>query len=264
MESLEATISASLHKNGARTFVLPGVLKATATAVPAKPKRKGKDPFTGEERMFAAKPASREGEDSRPQEAEARGSLVHLTVRRGPSSEMRMGAAHHGLRHGTPAAMAMHTRKWLVTGALLLASASMDFRIRAQPSPARRPAQGAECLRPSQPRRRDRHRARRIGPRPRRRSRAPGRRRHDDRQDAVGHDRSGDVSRCASRPLSPARHAPRDSARPNPPSFNVRRGETTQVLVDISLTFVAPGVEVVGPAAARAEKSPGGAAGADA
>jgi hypothetical protein len=47
-----------LHKNGARTFVLPGVLKATATAVPAKPKRKGKDPFTGEERVFAAKPAS--------------------------------------------------------------------------------------------------------------------------------------------------------------------------------------------------------------
>ncbi len=58
MESLEATISASLHKNGSRIFALPGVLKATATAVPAKPKRKGKDPFTGEERMFAAKPAS--------------------------------------------------------------------------------------------------------------------------------------------------------------------------------------------------------------
>jgi nucleoid DNA-binding protein len=58
MESLEATISASLHKNGSRTFTLPGVLKATATAVPAKPKRKGKDPFTGEERTFAAKPAS--------------------------------------------------------------------------------------------------------------------------------------------------------------------------------------------------------------
>jgi nucleoid DNA-binding protein len=58
MESLEATISASLHKNGSRTFTLPGVLKATAIAVPAKPKRKGKDPFTGEERVFAAKPAS--------------------------------------------------------------------------------------------------------------------------------------------------------------------------------------------------------------
>ena len=58
LASLEATIAAALHKNGARIFTLPGVLKATAFAVPAKPKRKGKDPFTGEERMFAAKPAS--------------------------------------------------------------------------------------------------------------------------------------------------------------------------------------------------------------
>jgi nucleoid DNA-binding protein len=58
LASLEATIGAALHKNGARIFTLPGVLKATAVAVPAKPKRKGKDPFTGEERMFAAKPAS--------------------------------------------------------------------------------------------------------------------------------------------------------------------------------------------------------------
>lgn len=58
LETLESTITASLHKNGARIFTLPGVLKASAVAVPAKPKRKGKDPFTGEERMFAAKPAS--------------------------------------------------------------------------------------------------------------------------------------------------------------------------------------------------------------
>ncbi len=58
LASIEATIAAALHKNGARIFTFPGVLKATAVAVPAKPKRKGKDPFTGEERMFAAKPAS--------------------------------------------------------------------------------------------------------------------------------------------------------------------------------------------------------------
>ena len=58
LASLEATMAAALHKNGVRIFTLPGVLKATAVAVPAKPKRKGKDPFTGEERMFAAKPAS--------------------------------------------------------------------------------------------------------------------------------------------------------------------------------------------------------------
>jgi nucleoid DNA-binding protein len=58
LASLEATMAAALHKNGARIFTLPGVFKATAVAVPAKPKRMGKDPFTGEERMFAAKPAS--------------------------------------------------------------------------------------------------------------------------------------------------------------------------------------------------------------
>lgn len=58
LASLEVTIAAALHKNGVRIFTLPGVLKATAVSVPAKPKRKGKDPFTGEERMFAAKPAS--------------------------------------------------------------------------------------------------------------------------------------------------------------------------------------------------------------
>jgi nucleoid DNA-binding protein len=58
LAALEATIAASLHKNGIRVFTLPGVLKASAQSVPAKPKRKGKDPFTGEERMFAAKPAS--------------------------------------------------------------------------------------------------------------------------------------------------------------------------------------------------------------
>ena len=58
LASLEGAIGASIHKKGAGTFTLPGLLKITAGAVPAKPKRKGKDPFTGEERVFAAKPAS--------------------------------------------------------------------------------------------------------------------------------------------------------------------------------------------------------------
>ncbi|UPG89083.1 HU family DNA-binding protein [Luteibacter aegosomaticola] len=58
LASLEAAISASVHKKGAGTFTLPGLLKITSVAVAAKPKRKGKDPFTGEERWFAAKPAS--------------------------------------------------------------------------------------------------------------------------------------------------------------------------------------------------------------
>jgi len=56
--ALEATILASVNKKGLGEFTLPGLLKITAINVPAKKKRMGKDPFTGEERMFAAKPAS--------------------------------------------------------------------------------------------------------------------------------------------------------------------------------------------------------------
>ena len=39
-------------------FTLHGLLKLSVLNVPAKKKRLGRDPFTGEERMFAAKPAS--------------------------------------------------------------------------------------------------------------------------------------------------------------------------------------------------------------
>ena len=56
--ALESTILLSLHKNGLGEFTLPGLLKVTAVKVPAKKKRFGKDPFTGEERWFPAKPAS--------------------------------------------------------------------------------------------------------------------------------------------------------------------------------------------------------------
>ena len=56
--ALEETIRASIGKKGPRTFVLPGLLKITAVAVPAKPARKGVNPFTGEETVFKAKPAS--------------------------------------------------------------------------------------------------------------------------------------------------------------------------------------------------------------
>jgi nucleoid DNA-binding protein len=58
LAALEATILASIHKKGLGEFTLPGLLKITAQNVPAKKKRLGKDPFTGQERMFAAKPAS--------------------------------------------------------------------------------------------------------------------------------------------------------------------------------------------------------------
>jgi nucleoid DNA-binding protein len=58
LAALEATMLASIHKKGLGEFTLPGLLKITAQNVPAKKKRFGKDPFTGVERMFAAKPAS--------------------------------------------------------------------------------------------------------------------------------------------------------------------------------------------------------------
>ena len=58
MAALEETLLASIHKKGAKEFTLPGLLKVVAQDVPAKKKRFGKDPFTGEDKWFAAKPAS--------------------------------------------------------------------------------------------------------------------------------------------------------------------------------------------------------------
>ena len=56
--SLEATILASLHKKGLGSFTLPGLLKVNVINVAAKKKRTGIDPFTKQERVFAAKPAT--------------------------------------------------------------------------------------------------------------------------------------------------------------------------------------------------------------
>ena len=58
LAALEGAIHASVSKKGAGNFTLPGVLKITAVSVPAKPKRKGINPFTKEEQTFAAKPAT--------------------------------------------------------------------------------------------------------------------------------------------------------------------------------------------------------------
>jgi nucleoid DNA-binding protein len=58
LATLEAAMLASVHKKGLGEFTLPGLLKVVVHNVPAKKKRMGKDPFTGVERMFAAKPAS--------------------------------------------------------------------------------------------------------------------------------------------------------------------------------------------------------------
>jgi len=58
LAALEGAVVGSVNKNGARTFTLPGLLKITVASIPAKPKRKGINPFTKQEQWFAAKPAS--------------------------------------------------------------------------------------------------------------------------------------------------------------------------------------------------------------
>jgi nucleoid DNA-binding protein len=58
LAALEDTILGSVHKKGAGEFTLSGLLKIGVQQVPAKKKRFGKDPFTGQERWFDAKPAS--------------------------------------------------------------------------------------------------------------------------------------------------------------------------------------------------------------
>lgn len=58
LASLEAAIAGSVSKKGAGMFILPGFLKISAIKVPAKPKRKGLNRFTGQEQWFAAKPAT--------------------------------------------------------------------------------------------------------------------------------------------------------------------------------------------------------------
>ena len=58
ISALEGAIHSSVNKKGAGEFTLPGLLKITSVKVPAKPKRKGINPFTKEEVWFAAKPAT--------------------------------------------------------------------------------------------------------------------------------------------------------------------------------------------------------------
>ena len=45
-------------RSGAGAFTLPGMVRVAVQQVPAKKARKGIDPFTKEERVFKAKPAS--------------------------------------------------------------------------------------------------------------------------------------------------------------------------------------------------------------
>ena len=58
LAAVEESVSGAVSKKGAGSFTLPGLFKVSVVKVPAKPKRKGVNPFTKEEQWFAAKPAS--------------------------------------------------------------------------------------------------------------------------------------------------------------------------------------------------------------
>ncbi len=57
-DELEALVARSICKRGLGEFTVPGLMKVTTVKKPAKKARKGINPFTGEEQMFKAKPAS--------------------------------------------------------------------------------------------------------------------------------------------------------------------------------------------------------------
>lgn len=58
LDSLGEVINLHIKKRSVGEFVLPGVLKITTVKKPAVKARKGINPFTKEEQMFKAKPAS--------------------------------------------------------------------------------------------------------------------------------------------------------------------------------------------------------------
>ncbi len=57
-DELEGLVGRSISKKGLGEFTIPGLMKVTTVKKPAKKARKGINPFTGEEQMFKAKPAS--------------------------------------------------------------------------------------------------------------------------------------------------------------------------------------------------------------
>ena len=59
LTSLEGLIAKELKPRGAGYFNLPGLMKIKVVKKPARKARKGINPFTGEEMMFKAKPASK-------------------------------------------------------------------------------------------------------------------------------------------------------------------------------------------------------------
>ena len=57
LDALAGCIKAAVGKKGPGVFALPGLLKIMVIQKPATPKRKGINPFTKQEQVFAAKPA---------------------------------------------------------------------------------------------------------------------------------------------------------------------------------------------------------------
>ena len=58
IDELSSIIERHIKKRACGEFVLPGMLKITTVKKPKRPARKGINPFTGEETVFKAKPAS--------------------------------------------------------------------------------------------------------------------------------------------------------------------------------------------------------------
>ena len=58
LDELANVIELHIKKRSVGEFVLPGLMKITTVKKPATKARKGTNPFTGEETMFKAKPAS--------------------------------------------------------------------------------------------------------------------------------------------------------------------------------------------------------------
>jgi len=58
MDAMNTLIEGSIKKRGAGEFTIPGMMKITTVRKPAVKARKGINPFTGEETMFKAKPAT--------------------------------------------------------------------------------------------------------------------------------------------------------------------------------------------------------------
>ena len=59
LDALAGEIAKSLKKGGPGQFAIPGLCKIVLKDVPAKPKRKGRNPANGEEIWLAPKPASK-------------------------------------------------------------------------------------------------------------------------------------------------------------------------------------------------------------